>query len=480
MRRRKDTFVKANSIADIEELVSIATNQKENHEATENLLKRKIEEISKSILVVRDDFLTFLKSNSIDPNYPVISDVVSDSVVPDTVPSQSMGVVPIEEAMLPNIPNSTFLITMKVLQEKYVTLQDEIEEYADTLYKMKLQKAKLEAKLDSVKKSIEEYQDKIKENQPIYNDSIKNLDKIKSLYQNLLDFRSLIFLLPDTFTTESYIKFQNSYFDRYSVNYWGKKKSIRKFAGILQDTYKPTIADQMEQGFYMVVFRDISVYFGPFEETINNLPDKYLDAMPKKIEIISKMDEFSESLNKLISNVKMSLDAIRGVKGIGNSLVEGLIASTNEVANSFAAQKKVEHTTLESVSNDNYTINLSINQNIKYIKSMLQRGANNLDDKFMKTSSKFLRKIAITFGFPLTFLYDRTINLEDHVRERVRRKYGGNIPFCDENVVINSTGTRTFVKKSEIDPRTGKSLTDSQGDALEKSTRNDSSLLSKG
>lgn len=476
MRRRKDTFVKQDSVADIQELTTIAKNQKEYHEDRIRIIKRRIENINRQMLSVRDDFLSFLTSNGIDPNYPVMSLVTADQVVPSTVPEESMNSIAIEEAMLPNIPNTTFLTTINLLKNKYGTLQDEIEEYCDTLIKMRTKKSKLESSLESVQKSIEEYQDKIEENKEDYNDSVDNLMKIKSLYQNLLDFKYLFVVLPDTFTSESYIDFQNNYFDRYSTIYYEKKKTIKKYADKLQETYVPTAVDQMEQGFYMTVFGDISKYFGPYEE--KNLQDKYVDAIPNKKDIIEKLDDLSISLNKLILNIKISIDTIRGVKGVGNSVVDGLVTSTNEIAKSFVAEKRIDHTTLESVSNNNYSINLGVNQNINEIRNKLQLGVENLDEKFMRASSKFLRKIALTFGFPQTFLYDRNTNIEDCVRNRVRQKYGGNIPFCDEEIKTDANGNTIFVKKSDIDSDTGDVKKDVQAKALEKMTRTDKSILS--
>jgi DNA-binding transcriptional MerR regulator len=476
MRRRKDTYVKANSIADIQELMTIAKTQKEYHEDRIRILKKRIEDINRHILVVREDFLSFLTNNGIDVNYPVFNAVSSDDIVPSTVSEPAMSAVPIEEAMLPNIPNITFLRTINLLRNKYGSLQDEIEEYHDTLSKMRLKKSHLEATLESVQKSIEEYQDNIKENQQEYNDSVKNLDKIKSLYQNLLEFKSIITAIPDNFTVDSYIKFQNNYFDRYSTIYYDKKNSVKKFADILQDTYKPTPLDQMEEGFYTTVFRDISIYFGPFD--VDNLQDKYVDAIPHKKDILIKLQNFSGSLDKLISNVKMTIDLVRGIKGIGNSVVDGLVNSANEISKSFVAENKVEHTTLESVSSNNFTINIGVNQNISNIKDKLQLGVENLDDKFIRTSGKYLRKIALFTKFPKTFLYDRNINIEDCVREKVRRKYGGDIPFCDEIATKDVNGNRIFVKRSELDPKTGTPTVDMQTDILEKKTRTTRDVLS--
>lgn len=476
MRRRRDTFVRPNSVADVQELSLIASNQKDRLEAKEEVYKKKIDEIYKEILIVREEFLSFLKNNDIDPNYPVTHLVTTDAVVPTTVPEQSLEAVPIEEAMLPNIPNDTFLLTMQTLQNKYETLQDEIEDYSDKLLKMRLHKAQLEAKLEGLLKSTKEYRDKVKERESDYKDAVLNLNKLRSFYQTLLDFKYLFSVLPDTFTSESYMRFQNNNLNRYSLEYYQKKTRIKKMSDSLQETYKMTVFDTMEEGFYTTVFRNVSIYFSSQED--ETLPDKYIDAMPKKDTIIKKLDEFSESINNLIQNSKITIDAIRGVKGIGNSIVDGLITSTNEIAQSFAAKNKVEATTLNSVSGENYTLGVSVNQNIKNIKSRLQAGVENLDEKFIKASGGFLRKIALTLGFPVNFAYVRETNVEDYVREMVRQKYGGNLPFCDEEEITDSKGNKVFVKKTDIDEKTGKTKTDSQGYALEKKTDTNRDLLS--
>lgn len=468
MRRRKDNVVKLSSPADIEELVTIAKDQKEYHEDRIRVIRNRIELIDKSIEMLKDDFITFLKNNNIDTNYPVLSAVTADQVVPDTVPEGAMSAVRVEEVMLPNIPDNTFMKTINILRTKYSTLQDEIDEFVDTLHRKKLDKSKLEARLDGVKKSIEEYNDKIKEKQQDYNDSIKNLDLIKSLLQNLLDFKYLFNAIPDKFTSDSYIKFQTCYLDRYSTIYYDKMKTIRRYSDNLQENYVPTPLDQLDSSVYTRVFQDISEYFGNSEE---GLPEKYLDAIPKKTEILKKLESIGNNLTNLIFNVKSTLDYIRGVKGVGNSVVDGLITSTTEITKSFLGQRKIEQSTLKDVNNNNYTINLIVNQKVEEIKDKLQLGVEKLDEKFLKASHKYVRKIANVRGFPQFFIYDRYTNLEDYLRDKVRQKFGGNIPFCDEEVKMDATGKKIFVKKANIEPKTGKPIIVYQTDKLEKMSR---------
>lgn len=449
MRRRRDIFVRPNSISDIQELVYIAENQKEKIENKEVVIRKKIEELNSYILTLREEFLNFLILNNIDPNYPVLGIVTEDKVVPDTVAEQSFEAVPIEKAMLPNIPNDVFLRTINLLTEKYETLQKEIEEYTDKMLKARLQKAKLELKLEEIIRVTSEYREKIENKKEEYDSLVNNLEMIKYLYQNLLDFKYLFIKTPDSFTSDSYIKFYNNYLNRYSSYYYEKKKIIKNAVDSLNEKYKANIVDKTENGIYLTVFKDISSFFDSYQG--DNLPDKYVDAIPLKKDIVKKLDKFSEDLNVIIDNNKQALDFIREVKGIGNSVVDGLISSVLEISKSFATQRKIEHTTFEDVKNSNYTINLSVNQKINTIKNKLQLGVEKLDETFIRSNREFLRKIALTIGFPVEYSYDKSKTLEEHIREKVRLKYGGNIPFCDEEVIINADGSKKFIKKDELD-----------------------------
>jgi hypothetical protein len=446
MRRRNDLFVRPNSISDIEDLLNRI--DKEKLEYKEKILKKKIEELSKYIMALREEFLNFLIINNINPNLPILNTVTSDEVVPDTVSEYAMETIPIEKAMLPNIPNNVFLKTINLLKEKYEPLENEIENYVDKMLKARLKKAELEKKLEEIIVITSEYREKIKEKKEEYNKIINNLEMIKDLYQNLLDFKVLFNKTPSDFTADIYIKFYQNQLDRYSAFYYEKKKIIKNIVDELQNKYYVTAVDNNENGISIVVLKDISSYFDFYKG--DNLPDKYVDAVPLKKEIIEKLNKFSEDINKIINNNKISLDLIREVKGIGNSTVEGLISSVNEVSKSFATQKKLEHTTLEDINNSNYTVKLAVNQKINNIKRKLQLGVDQLDESFIRLNKDFLRKIALTIDFPTNFNYDKTSSLEEHIREKVRLKYGGQIPFCDEEVFIDEKGNKKFIKKSEL------------------------------
>lgn len=478
MWRRKDMMVSPDSIADVEELVTIALNQRELQEDSERVIKNKIEEITMVMKVVHDDFYSFLIKNNIDTNYPVFNDITTDDVVPSTVPNESMGAISTDMASLPNLPNNVMLRVKELLLEKYMTLQDEIGLYIDSLYKMKLEKASLEHKLETLQKVEDEYKVNIEKNRDIYNSLLSNLEKINSLNQNLLDFKSLFNVLPDVYTAYSYRKFQDNYFNRYSKAYYEKKKTIYRYSSNLLDTYESNTVDIEGGNLYTEIFLSIKSYFGSYGE--EKLPLKYIDAIQVKDSIKDKITEFNSNLNILITNIKTNFNIIRGVKNnnLGNSVIEGLIASTVELSKSFVTDKTMEHSTLKTVSDKNYTVNLSVNENIAKIKRKLQLGVEKLDDAFIKVSGKFLRKISLTIGYPIFYTYSKDVNGEDHLRDIVRQKFGGDLPFCDEEKQVDNYGNVLFTKKTDLDPETGLRKMDVYTAILRRKTRNSRDVTS--
>lgn len=481
MQRRKDLFNTSNSISDIQELVYIAQDKKEFLDYQKNMYKRKIDEIKRRIIIIREEFYLFLIRNNINSDYPVFNSVTGEMVVPDTNPEQAVNAVSITTASLSNVPNDVFLRVMNILKNKFPSLQGDIERFVNELKKLRLNKSRFESKLEEIDRAQQEYQENVNKQEIEYKIIIKNLEKINSLYKNLLDFKYLFTIIPTEFTSETYSKFQTNYLDRYSVFYHGKKTRIRKISEKIQESYEPTTVDVVQSGIFLTVFREIHNYFGPsyfgFEEG-DNLPDKYVDAVPLKDEIISYMDKFSNDLNELITNCKTTLDMIRGVKGIGNSSVDGLITSATEISKSFAAAKKVDHETLKDVINNNSSIGSQINKNIDVFKSNLQNGVDNLDEKFIKYQKNLLRRMAAATGWPVFYNYAKETNLEAYLREKVRQRYGGDLPFCDEVRIVDSYGDEIYVKKSDIDEKSGRTTVDAEADKLKRITHIDRDLLS--
>lgn len=476
MRRKKDLFVSSNSMSGIQELVYIAQDKKEFLDYRKSMYKRKIDEIKRGIIRVREEFFSFLSRNNIDPDYPVFNTVTGEMVVPDSIPEQSVEAVSITTASLSNIPNDVFLKVTIILRKKYPSLQSEIENYTNELMKLRSNKSKFEAKIEEIDRAQQEYQENVNRQESYYKVIIKNLEKINSLYKNLLDFKYLFTVLPDKFTSETYSKFQTNYLDRYSVFYHGKKTRIRKISEKIQESYEPTTVDIVQSGIFLTVFREIQDYFSPSDG--ENLPDKYVDAVPQKDEIISYLDKFSNDLKELISNCKITLDMIRGVKGIGNSVVDGLITSAKEISESFAAAKKVDQENLEDIINDNSSVGSQINRNIEVFKSNLQNGVDNLDERFIRYQKNLLRRMASATGWPVFFNYARETNLESYLREKIRQRYGGNIPFCDEIEIVDSNGDIIYVKKSDIDEESGKTVVDAEAEKLKRITRTDRDVTS--
>lgn len=476
MRRKKDLYNSSSSISEIQELVYIAQNKKEFLDYQKNMYKRKVDEINRRIIMIREEFYSFLSRNNIDPDYPVFNSVTGDMVVPDTNPEQAVNAVSITSVSLSNIPNDIFLRATITLRKKYPSLQREIEYHVDELLRFKLNKSKYEAKLEEIDRAQQNYQENVNKQDSDYKIIIKNLEKINSLYKNLLDFKYLFTILPDEFTSDTYYKFQTNYLDRYSVFYYGKKTRIRKISEKIQETYEPTKVDVVQAGIFITVFKEIHDYFDISNG--ENLPDKYVDSIPVKDEIISYLDKFSNDLDELITNCKTTLDMIRGVKGIGNSSVDGLITSAKEISKSFAAAKKIDQITFENIINNNSSKGSQINKNIKVFKDNLQNGVDNLDEKFISYQKNLLRRMAAATGWPVFYNYEKETNLEAYLREKIRQRYGGDLPFCDEIEIVDSNGDIIYVKKSDIDEKSGKTVIDTETEKLKRITQTDRDILS--
>jgi hypothetical protein len=76
--------------------------------------------------------------------------------------------------------------------------------------------------------------------------------------------------------------------------------------------------------------------------------------------------------------------------------------------------------------------------------------------------------MTLNMGFPVSIVKDRDQHLEDHVREKVRAKFG-HIPYEDEEVIIEN-GVEVFVKKTDLDPKTKLRKTTVEGASLVEKT----------
>jgi len=166
------------------------------------------------------------------------------------------------------------------------------------------------------------------------------------------------------------------------------------------------------------------------------------------------------------------------VKGIGNTTIDSLVSATEELLRSPATRHKMSTSDLNNLIDSNRVIGLRAVEKIDEVKDKLQGGVDNLDQAFIRAQKNLLRRISHIVGFPVGHAFDREENLEDHLREKIRNEYGGDIPFCDEVRTIDSRGDIVFIKKVDMDSITGKSKVDTEAEKLKKITKSDRSILS--
>lgn len=209
-----------------------------------------------------------------------------------------------------------------------------------------------------------------------------------------------------------------------------------------------------------------------------NLPRQYVDAVPLKDDIIAKIDDLTGKLDVLVSGIKGQLDAIRETTGIGNSNVEQLVSTTKEAAASVVKATTVDQSTLDQVVAVNQIGLEAVKNKAAELKSQLQRGVENMDEAFVQNNRSMINRMLLAKDYPVSYIKDRTINLEDHLRDKVRRKFGGNLPFCDEDEVIDpTTGKKSFVKKTDVDPATGRKRASIQAELLKRRTATEKPLI---
>lgn len=464
MSRRKDTYVRDVSLADIQDLYTIAVDSKEKIDYVEAFLKRRIAQQARQIKIIRQDFKSFLNRNNINTSYPEFSQVFSEDVRQDTEAEQATDIFPVERFFGKSYTDFTMQQTAQILRDKYPTLQSPIGEYQDRIKTAKMNKAMLENKLEGLNILRREYKSNIDVKRDQYEAEKSNLEKLKALKQNILEFEDVFGSLPSGTTSEQAVRYYLAGLGGTNPFYAFKKRKIKKMADRLVVTYAPGEEVETNVDTFKEVFKQISDYFGGSEDFETPLPSQYVDALNLEDKIIEQTESFLEDIDGLIESTRAALDSIREVSGIGNATVENLIAASTEIAQSPVTARYIERTTLDEVTIDNEVLLERAEQDTNRLKRWLATGVGNVSDTLSNISKNAVRKMALVIGVPIDFVRDKFTNLQDHLREDIRDKYGGDIPFCDEVTYTDITGEKRFIKESEIDPETGRPKTEVNGD----------------
>jgi hypothetical protein len=273
-----------------------------------------------------------------------------------------------------------------------------------------------------------------------------------------------------------YTKLNDNQTDMLCSMYAGKKKNIKTQADRIQENYEDVsrysgIGDAVKPENVVSDMQSISVYFG--QGGTDSLPAQYVDAYQNRRDVVSKLDIMMKSVATYIGNIKKVLDQLRGNTGLGNKDLESLYSNIVEIAKSPVNARRIEQLDIKAITNINQRNLSDTKTSADGLKNFLQKGVDKINANLTQFQKDQAVKVSINMGYPVTNLKDRDQSLEDHVREKVRKKFG-RIPFCDEVEVSNPYGGTMFVKKSDVkvitDPVTGqetyKLLTETSGNIL--------------
>jgi len=145
MNLRRDAYHSQDTIGEVQHLMDLYSNNKEELEDTYVFLEKKVANLALRIKDKREGLLDFLDRHQLTPDmFPVLESVISDDVYPDTPSEQGSSVVEVEKAMRKNIPNELFTL----LKDKIpVRIHHEVNWRIDELKRMKLQRSKMEGEM---------------------------------------------------------------------------------------------------------------------------------------------------------------------------------------------------------------------------------------------------------------------------------------------------------------------------------------------
>ena len=283
-------------------------------------------------------------------------------------------------------------------------------------------------------------------------DSFKILSKFASdsvcLLKGLSEFKMLFTNVPQLYTQDSFAKSHISILDKYSSVYVGKKKSVRDQSDKIQDNYFTndfTVVANEDIAKKSKVLEEISKYFSEEEE---QLPTHYVDAYPTRIAVVDKVSGYMKRVSSMIVSTMSVLDDMRGSPGSGTKEIYALFTDAKALAAFPGNVKKIEHLVIDEIREVNkIALNKAV-QAVQIFTGILKQGADKISATMARLHKERLSR-TILIGFPSTAIVARDQSLEDTVREKVRKKFGG-IRFCDEEEIKTSEGYSVFRKQSEL------------------------------
>lgn len=292
-----------------------------------------------------------------------------------------------------------------------------------------------------------------------YNSLKDSIFDINHMLHVVSDLIKTLNKFPQGIVVEDISRGYKMSFASYSREYTRKKKKLSRL-----------IANYLEKAEDLKDFAKIAdriLIFLPGILTVQQyidygLPDKYTIALASRDKHITNLSDFRINLRVAKHTTRIGLDSLLGT---GSGLRDVRVRTLKKIVDSSLDNRAFNTTVLDAEVNVQNTQTMltnrlnKINNTINEFKGNLE---SNLSFKSIESlaQSKFKWLYMKLAQLKRNVIYDSDTpreNLEKHWRERVRNKYGGNLPFCDEVdangspiKVVDKNGIERFAKADEV------------------------------
>lgn len=435
---RKNPQATSQSIADIDNLVSIYLAAEPEMESRLPELRNQAKILKKEIQKIRNR-IEELSEEKGYPDYLVVkSDILGDSIVPDSTPESYLNFRDLAKSRKRNFIDETVSEVESVLGREAKNSIGELRELSDALRKANSLKSQIEYTI----KKIENVQSEIISRQK------KNISRYKQLMDQRYELRKLIRMnyeiidlfdgYPEDFTSEDAIKIQDTTIDTFCTLYKKRIKTFLKAVNTFSEDH-PEYSESMEEIRKALTTKKL-------------FKDQYISAIDNKEAIILFLDGTVNILSSIRDNIGSNLDALAGKTGIKNTSLKNLVDRAKQILKSPVKAPNTDDLSQAQLQEQNGILLNKTIQKVNNIRDTLFRNIDQFNIFQGKIAEGINDKVAETLsiiGFPQKREKTPQETLEDRWREEIRNEYGGDIGFEDEVKAENSDGDLVWMKRSE-------------------------------
>ncbi|MBD3260237.1 MAG: hypothetical protein GF334_00940 [Candidatus Altiarchaeales archaeon] len=437
----KNPYSSNDSEAVVESIVDMMLQTEELYSDQFNNYLRRIHRVRRNIKREQEKLKLLLAENNLSPSLPQFSKVLGDYLYPDSESEPAQTYVNPEESYT-KTHTVLEVYTLKEIAAQQPGVNDAIRDSMERIYKERNMLSKLTYKFHKLNNVFGESIER-KKSSSSYKDVKKKNRDIAVLISEVRSFRDVIQQIPDELAASKAKEDLNTGMNVYCSAYMVRKKQVIKDAADLSEDFSD----------------DTSL-----QDTINGLlaimslsmPKQYTGTVENKKSILRLLDGALTDLGLLLADTIGELNLLAGSSGIPNEKVESIRRNIISVLRSQVKSKVTTKTTRDQMLAVNDSdISEKVRKKDRFVNALnrmsdaVTQGAEAMGEVAQEFSKRLFNTAVLSSGFPETFQKTGLEALKDNQREVVRQRYGGEIPFCDEVIVINDDGTKEFVKKED-------------------------------